>query len=267
MRRLVAFDLDGVIYSTEPFLGEAYREAIAAVEAVHPGSFSRVPSTREILDHVGWPVEVILDRLFPNVAPATRAALNSESLRTICAHVAKKDGQLFAGVHETLQALAAEDFVLTIASNGRRAYVQSVLDAYDLQPFFAELITIQEGEVNDKTAILRAYLARHAVPVTQAAMVGDRASDVEAARNTGTAFIGCDYGHGHRAEIEAAGPTVGRFADLLPLLRSVLPQNVVSLPQEPNVFECRLCHKVFESRRRNPPCPECDSNDAELVSD
>ena len=31
--RLICFDLDGVLYSSEPFLGEAYREAIALVNA------------------------------------------------------------------------------------------------------------------------------------------------------------------------------------------------------------------------------------------
>jgi len=28
---------------------------------------------------------------------------------------------------------------------------------------------------------------------------------------------------------------------------------------EPYVFECGACGKVFESRRRRPLCPECDS--------
>ncbi len=35
------------------------------------------------------------------------------------------------------------------------------------------------------------------------------------------------------------------------------------LPVEPFVFECRVCHKVFEARRKHPPCPECGSDDVE----
>ena len=38
------------------------------------------------------------------------------------------------------------------------------------------------------------------------------------------------------------------------------------LPTEPSVFECRMCHKVFEARRLRPSCPECDSPDVELMS-
>jgi len=40
----------------------------------------------------------------------------------------------------------------------------------------------------------------------------------------------------------------------------------IRLPSEPLVFECRDCGKVFEIRRLHPSCPECDSDDVELMS-
>lgn len=40
----------------------------------------------------------------------------------------------------------------------------------------------------------------------------------------------------------------------------------IPLPTDPFVFECRVCHKVFEARRRRPTCPECDSADVEVMS-
>ena len=53
-------------------------------------------------------------------------------------------------------------------------------------------------------------------------MVGDRASDVDAARTVGCHFVGCDYGHGHRDEIEGAGPLVQDFADLPGVVEGLL---------------------------------------------
>jgi hypothetical protein len=44
------------------------------------------------------------------------------------------------------------------------------------------------------------------------------------------------------------------------------PKQPIRLPTEPSVFECRMCHKVFEARRLRPTCPECDSSDVELMS-
>ncbi len=43
-------------------------------------------------------------------------------------------------------------------------------------------------------------------------------------------------------------------------------RKLVSLPEQPYVFECEACGKVFEARRR-PPCPECDGSDVVLLSE
>lgn len=214
MRGLIAFDLDGVLYSAEPFLSEAYREAIANVNVRRPGSFSRLPSTREILDHVGWPVSVILERLFPRVDPVAVDLLSSETLDVIAAHVARREGILFPGVAATLSRLRDSGFVLAIASNGRRGYVATVLDTYGLSAVFTDLVTVDDAAGWQKADILRIHLAAQHCTARQLVMVGDRASDVEAAAAVGCRFIGCDYGHGYRHEIAPAGPLVTSFAQL-----------------------------------------------------
>ncbi len=209
---LIAFDLDGVLYSSEPLIADAYREAMEAVNQQRPGSFGRVPATEEILAHVGWPVPTILARLFPSVDPAAMTLLHATTLEVICARVAARAGLLYDGVADVLRALRDAGYLLAIASNGRRRYVEAVLATYDLREFFVEPITADH--VGEKAVVLRGYLERHQVSPTVTVMVGDRSSDVEAARAVGTYFIGCDYGHGHRREIEGAGPIVDRFDEV-----------------------------------------------------
>ena len=211
---LIAFDLDGVLYSSEPFLGAAYREAIARVNAQRPGSFPRVPSTREILDHVGWPVPVILDRLFAEIDPEAVRLLYSETLTIICGHVARRQGILFGGVAATLARLRDAGLRLAIASNGRRQYIEAVLTAHCIAPYFEELVSVGDDGIADKGDILRALLLRDGADPSKMIMVGDRDSDVEAAAAVGCHFIGCDYGHGYRDEIAHAGPIVSRFEQL-----------------------------------------------------
>jgi phosphoglycolate phosphatase len=222
MRGLIAFDLDGVLYSAEPFLGEAYRECIANINAQRPGAFPRVPSTREILDHVGWPVAIILQRLFPTIDPGAVDLLYAETLHVVGAHVARREGLLFPGVEETLARLGESGLTLVIASNGRRQYVETVLAAHQLTHYFGELVTVESDTVRDKAGILRVHLARRGVSSGEMIMVGDRSSDVEAAAAVGCAFIGCDYGHGHRAEIAAAGPVVSAFVELPAVINEIL---------------------------------------------
>ena len=220
---LIAFDLDGVLYSSEAFLGEAYREAIANVNAKRPGSFPRVPSTREVLDHVGWPIPVIFARVFPDADDEAMQLLHAETLAVICGHVARGDGLLYPGVAETLRALCTDGVSLAVASNGRTAYVETVLSTYGLADLFIPRVTADM--VGDKISVLRFYRYRLALPPEQVVMVGDRASDVEAAQAVGCHFIGCDYGHGYRHEIESAGPLVNRFADLPGIIATMLPKS------------------------------------------
>ncbi len=222
MNALIAFDLDGVIYSSEPFLGEAYREAIANVNARRPRSFPRVPSTREILDHVGWPVPVILQRLFPGIERAAVDLLYAETLEVICARVARGEGMLFEDVGETLAALQNSGLQLAIASNGRRRYVETVLSTYAIAPRFVDLVTVESGAIASKTEILRVYLERYCLQPQRLVMVGDRSSDVEAAAAVGCRFVGCDYGHGHRHEIDNAGPIVSAFAQIPGVVTGIL---------------------------------------------
>lgn len=217
---LLAFDLDGVLYSSEPFLGDAYRESVSNVNAQRPGSFPHVPPTREILDHIGWPVSVIFERLFPDADTTAMRLLHAETLQVICAHVAQGDGILYPDVTETLRLLRGRGLQLAVASNGRTRYVETVLDTYGLRALFVSLITADM--VGDKNAVLRTYLERLGVGPASTVMIGDRASDVDAARAVGCHFIGCDYGHGYRNEIETAGPLVSRFADLPGVIETLL---------------------------------------------
>jgi len=217
---LLAFDLDGVLYSSEPFLGAAYQEAIANVNARLPGAFARVPTTPEILAYVGWTIPTIFANLFPDAAPPALAALHAETLEVICRRVAAREGILYPDVPQTLQALREAGHTLCVASNGRTRYVETVLATYAIADAFTARVTADM--VGDKVSILRFYRYRFALPVEQVVMIGDRASDVEAAHGVGCPFVGCDYGHGHRHEIESAGPLVQRFADLPVAIAGVL---------------------------------------------
>lgn len=217
---LLAFDLDGVLYSSEPFLGEAYREAIATVNGRHPGAFARVPATAEILAHVGWPLPVIFANLFPGAAAAPLDDLHAETLDVICRRVAAREGIFYPGVAATLRALHDAGHRLCVASNGRTRYVETVIATYGVAGLFLPRVTADD--VGDKTAILRHYLAALPVAPRRAVMVGDRASDVEAAHAVGCHFVGCDYGHGHRDEIAHAGPMVRDFAALPAVVADLL---------------------------------------------
>jgi len=216
-KTLLAFDLDGVLFSSEPFLGEAYQQAIEAVNRQRPGSFDRIPETSEILQHIGWPVPTIFANLFPNADRQALERLHEQTLDENCSRITDRRGILYESVAETLRSFDDQGYRLCIASNGRRRYIETVLETYSIAALFAPVVTADE--VGDKVGVLRAQMK--ALQADLVIMIGDRASDAEAARAIGCPFIGCDYGHGHRNEIESAGPIVDHFADLKSVVAAV----------------------------------------------
>jgi phosphoglycolate phosphatase-like HAD superfamily hydrolase len=124
-------------------------------------------------------------------------------------------------VAATLAALGDSAYALGVASNGRHPYIAAVLDTYELRPCFVDLVAVESGSKTTKADLLRAYVTRHAVEQGKLVMIGDRASDVEAARDLSCLFVGCDYGHGYRGEIEGAGPIISAFSDLPPAIRQL----------------------------------------------
>jgi phosphoglycolate phosphatase len=223
MTALIAFDVDGVLFSAEPFVADAYREALTAVETERPGTFTRVPSAREILDQVGWPVHVIQQRLFPGLEEEAGRLLYDATANAMAAHAARGDGVLYLGVPETLRALRVKGYQLAIASNARPMYLRALFERYPLEYLFVPPVTADEA--GSKEAVLRTYLTRYGLSPQQVIMVGDRAADAEAARAVGCWFVGCDYGHGYRHEIEQAGPVASRFSDLPDLIEGILDRH------------------------------------------
>lgn len=82
---------------------------------------------------------------------------------------------------------------------------------------FAEMMVAREGwrfdavygvapeDRDDKVAMLARLIREHALDPSRTAMVGDRASDVLAAKANGLVPIGVTFGFGTREELEAAG--------------------------------------------------------------
>src|SRR6185295_11397021 len=102
-----------------------------------------------------------------------------------CRRVRERQGTLFDGVAATLDVLNGRGHDLVVASNGRRPYVEAVLQTYDLTGRFAPLLTVEHGRIDDKNALLAAYLDAFRVQPAGVTMVGDRSSDVEAAAAVG----------------------------------------------------------------------------------
>lgn len=187
--RVVVFDLDGTLFSSEAILGDAYREAVAATSA-RWGVPLRTPTLVEILSLVGRPVREIFHALYPDLSAAQREELAGAVLVILDRKIRAGEGRLYDGVPAMLAALRDAGCRIALVSNCRRAYLEAIFDTYTLWPYF-----VSERCNEDEPELGKTGLVAEAVAGARGIMVGDRASDGEAARAAGIPWIGCDYGH------------------------------------------------------------------------
>jgi phosphoglycolate phosphatase len=102
-----------------------------------------------------------------------------------------------------LEALSAQA-TLAVATSKSAGFAQPLLDALGLARFFAVTAAADPLAISDdKSAIVARALA--GLGVGEAAMVGDRSFDMEAARAHGLRAVGVSWGIGSVEELRAAG--------------------------------------------------------------
>jgi len=214
-----AFDIDGTLYDCGPIILEAFQEG-ARRFAADAGTPLRVPTREDILRVVGLPTDEMFYRLYPALSTAENDRLNFISTECLSAMVRKRGGILFDGVRETLEELDGRDVRMLVASNGKPRYIEAILETYDLVRFFSGPLVMVNGDIKNKTDIVRYYLD-NVTGGDMLIMVGDRASDRAAARENGVPFIGCAFGHAGDEEIAGERWIARRFSDIPRLVREI----------------------------------------------
>ncbi len=191
----LAFDLDGVIYTSEGFIAQAYEEAIRR------GKLGlKKPTTRQVMAQIGKPIDIIFKELFPKITAGQMKVLHRLTLEAIREMIVADRGEIFKGIPEMLARLSKR-FELAVCSNGRRLYVETVLSQYGLKKHFTKIQTLEDVQARTKGELLAYYIRAHKTGARQWLMVGDRRSDWEAAEFVGCGFIGCLWGHADREEL------------------------------------------------------------------
>lgn len=200
--RLIAFDVDGTLFTSEAIVHDAYRDALDRFAPARNGAWP-VPSTRTILDQIGKTSGQILKNLFPAITPSETHELGHLIRKNLIRLIHDGRGSLLHGVEDTLRALQISGYQLRLASNGNPNYVEAIVTHYRLDRFFGPFVAVDGQDTRDKGDVLNTYKSLLGVHDRELCMVGDRESDLNAARKAGCHFIGLLCGHGSPAELDA----------------------------------------------------------------
>lgn len=222
-RHWVAFDVDGTLYDSSAVLVPAYEQAIAQFNERRP-AHQRValPTLADITALVGKPNWTILASLFPMLDEEERAALDGMVIAELSGLVRADHGRLYAGAVETLETLRAAGLGLMAVSNGRQSYLDAVFDCYALRPLFEPLRTLDSEGLSIKADLLQVYMDDLDISAKRLVMVGDRSSDLAAARAVGSRFVGCLFGYASEQELGGQEHTVRKLSELPELVSALL---------------------------------------------
>ena len=205
----VLLDLDGTIL--DPFVGitSSYRHALRGLGVA-------VPSAEDL----AWVIGPPLRENFAKILGTTDAPLVERAValyRERFGDVGWSENVAYPGAFEMLRGLSARGVRLHLATAKPQIYTDRIVERFGLLPLLSSVHgAALDASRDDKAVIVRGILASEGVDPRRAAMVGDRAQDVRAARENGVRSVGALWGYGSKDELLAAG------ADVLCALPSVV---------------------------------------------
>lgn len=179
----VIFDLDGTLFRSESVEITAFGRAFEA------NGLKNMPKD-EILSFMGLKMQEVCLLLGLTDRASQRKFRND--LVTYEKEAIYTSGELYKDAAEMLKHLREDGFRLCICSNGESDYIYAVTERFELTGLFEVIRTADDGY--SKSEALGHLVKR--LGADRFIMVGDRTSDIEAARENGGISIGAAYGYG-----------------------------------------------------------------------
>jgi len=191
----LVFDLDGTISDPVAGIGRSINHALE--RCGYP-----TIAEHEVSAFVGPP----LDRTFRSiVGPVTDARIVElvARYRERYADVGFSENVLYPGIAEALQRLDEAGVALGVCTSKPAGFAERILRLFDIRDHFR---FISGGDIGIAKVDQLASLLAEGRVAPSSTMIGDRAIDVMAAKANGMVSVGVLWGHGSRAELQAAAP-------------------------------------------------------------
>ncbi|HWY25876.1 MAG TPA: phosphoglycolate phosphatase [Nevskia sp.] len=210
------FDLDGTLIDTVPDIAAAVDRALLDLSLPAAG-------LARVRGWVGNGAAKLLERALRH-AGAPPEEMSARALDLFLQHYGDEftvRSELYEGVAETLDRLAARGLRLAVCTNKPSAFVAPLLRHFRIDHHFALSIGADElPQRKPHPAPLLHIAASFGLKPAECLMVGDSVNDVEAARAAGMPVIAVSYGYNHGAPIADSRPdaVVDRFAQIVELI-------------------------------------------------
>lgn len=192
---VLVFDLDGTI--SDPVTGVCRCLNYSLTAFGYPEV-----TEREVAPFIGPPLDYSFRQITGETSEERIAAMIAR-FRERYGRVGYAENTLYPGISESIRDLSARGVPLGVCTSKRADFAEKILARFGLRDSF---LFVSGGDVGIRKADQLRELLRDGAIDGTAAMIGDRAVDILAARAIGLVSVGVLWGYGSRKELQDAGP-------------------------------------------------------------
>ena len=223
MRPYLIFDYDGTIHNTLRIYLPALRKTFRLLQQEEGISVPGV-SAEQAASSLGLNVRDIWNSFLPGQPEAVKQKASALTGEAMAEQVRSRQAAWYPGVREALDCLKEQGFRMSVLSNCQRSYRDLHWDAFKMARWFDAFYDCESFGYAPKSEIIL-ELGRSLPPPF--VVIGDRNSDLDCARASGSPFIGCLYGFGAPEEFSGADRLI-RLPEELPAALASLSADTLS---------------------------------------
>ena len=212
--KAVIFDMDGTLFQTGTVLEQSLEEAFAVLR--ERGDWQGAAPIEAYQKIMGVPLPAVWKALLPGKSDDTKREIDVYFLERLIANISEGKGELYPDVRRVFAELSTQGYRIFIASNGLVRYLAAIVEYYGLGEWVTETFSIEQAATLDKGELVRMIIEKYGV--TEGAVVGDRLSDIRAAKANGLLAVGCRFDFAQEQELQQADAVIDGLGELINVL-------------------------------------------------
>jgi adenosylhomocysteine nucleosidase len=210
MVQSIIFDMDGTLFQTDTILEISLEDTFNHLRSLNEwDKETPIDKYREIM---GVPLPKVWETLLPNHSIEVRERTDAYFLGRLIENIRSGKGALYPNVEDVFNYLTENNCSIYIASNGLTEYLTAIVNYYKLNNWVTETFSIQQIESLNKSDLVKTIVEKYGI--TNGAVVGDRLSDINAAKDNGLVAIGCNFDFAQENELSQADIVIDNLIEL-----------------------------------------------------
>ena len=210
MVQSLIFDMDGTLFQTDKILEISLEDAFNYLRSLN--EWDRETPIGKYREIMGVPLTKVWEALLPNHSNEVRKQMDAYFLERLIENIRSGKGALYPNAKEVFSHLAENNCSIYIASNGLTEYLTAIVNYYNLDDWVTETFSIQQIESLNKSDLVKIIVEKYGI--TNGAVVGDRLSDINAAKDNGLVAIGCNFDFAREDELSQADIVIDDLIEL-----------------------------------------------------